>query len=156
MKRVAELFILVLCCGFNGAVGQNTSPSGGAIGTADRAELARLEGVWNLAHLQGDAEALERMWAEDLEVTVPRMRVWNKSELVAFVRSGQMKFSRYETSDLRIRTYGSTAIVSGRLQRRRTIGDREVNDDWRFTKIYLRSNNGWQVVAFHASESVKP
>lgn len=38
---------------------------------ADRAELSRLEETWNQAHLHGDAEALNRLWADDLEVAVP-------------------------------------------------------------------------------------
>jgi len=146
--------LVLLVGGF--AAAQKVPPSRGPSEAADHEELARLEKVWNQAHLRGDAEALERLWADDLEVAVPQMPVWNKAELVAFVRSGRMKFSRYETSDLHIRTYGSTAVVTGRLQRKRAIGDREVDDDWRFTKVYVRARDGWRVVSFHAAEAAKP
>ena len=30
---------------------------------------------------------------------------------------------------------------------------REIQDDWRFTKVYVRGSDKWQVVAWHASES---
>jgi hypothetical protein len=116
MKRLVGEIILIVCGSLAAAIAQNLPPSRELSETAKRAELARLEDVWNQAHLRGDAEMLERISADDLGVAVPEMPVWNKAELVAFVRSGRMKFSRYETSDLHIRTYGS-AVVTGPLQR---------------------------------------
>ena len=156
MTRFAGKLIVLVCICCAVATAQQMPVRQGPSETADHKELTRLEDVWNQAHLHGDAEALERIWADDLQVAVPQMPVWNKMTLVAFVRSGQMKFSRYETSDLHIRTYGATAVVTGRLQRKRVMGDREVSDDWRFTKVYIRGGDGWRVVAFHASESAKP
>lgn len=119
----------------------------------DTAELSRLETVWNNAHLQGDADALEKLWADDLIVTVPKMPVMAKEGAVAFARSGHMKFLRYETSDLHIRVYGDAAVVTGRLLRTRSVNGKEMSDDWRFIKVYIRRARRWQVVAWQASES---
>jgi ketosteroid isomerase-like protein len=124
--------------------------------TADRDELQRLERVWNAAHIRGDSETLSRLWADDLEVAVPKMPVMKKEELIKFVDSGRMQFQRYETSDLNFRIYGQGAVVTGRLQRKREIDGRAVEDDWRFTKVYQRTADGWRVVSFHASESPAP
>jgi hypothetical protein len=62
-----------------------------------------------------------------------------------------MKFERYETSDIRVRPYGDAAVVTGRLLRSRTVNGQKVDDDWRFTKTYIRQGGTWKVVAFHAS-----
>ena len=80
----------------------------------------------------------------------------SKSDVLGFTRSGRMKFQRYQTSDFKLRVYGDAAVVSGRLQRMRTLNDKTVNDDWRFTKFYIRREGRWQVVAFHASEAAQP
>jgi hypothetical protein len=114
-----------------------------------------LEHVWNAAHIRGDSETLSQLWADDLEVAVPKMPVMKKEELVKFVDSGRMKFQRYETSDLNFRIYGQSAVVTGRLQRKREVNGRAVEDDWRFTKVYERAA-GWRVVSFHASEAPAP
>ena len=119
-------------------------------------ELARLETIWNEAHRTGDAVALERLWADDLEVTVPRMPVISRSEAVAIVQSGRMHFERYETSDVKFRIYGDAAVVTGRLQRRRSMNGKQVDDDWRFTKVYVRQSGQWRVVSFHASDEAQP
>lgn len=122
----------------------------------DKQDLGKLEKVWNEAHEHGDADALQRLWAEDLEVAVPRMPVMIKTDAVAFARSGRMKFLRYATSDINVRVYGDAAVVTGRLQRTRTLNGQEVSDDWRFTKVYTRQEHTWRVVSFHASEAAKP
>lgn len=121
--------------------------------TQDERELARLETVWNEAHEHGDADALDRLWADDLQVAVPKMTVMSKAEALRFARSGKMKFERYRTSDLTIRVYGDAAVVAGRMQRTRTLNGRQIDDDWRFTKVSVRRAGRWRVVAFHASEA---
>lgn len=118
----------------------------------DTQELQRLETVWNEAHVNGDAASLEKLWADDLEVAVPHMPVLTRADVTKFARSGRMKFKVYRSSDLHIRVYDSAAVVSGRLQRIRTLGDKEVSDDWQFTKVYVRKDPQWRVVSFHASE----
>ena len=122
----------------------------------DKRELERLETVWNEAHEHGDADALNALWADDLEVAVPKMPVMSKTDVLKFARSGRMKFLRYRTSDIRVRVYDNAAVVSGRLQRTRAINGQETSDDWRFTKTYVRQGRDWRVVAFHASEAAQP
>jgi ketosteroid isomerase-like protein len=117
----------------------------------DLKELARLESVWNESHLRSDAAALDQLWADDLVVTVPDMPLMDKNEALQFVRSGRMKFKRYQTSDLRTRVYGDTAVVTGQLARERESASKEFEDDWRFTKVYVRRKGRWQVVAWHGS-----
>ena len=117
------------------------------------AEFSRLEEVWNQAHLKGDADTLDRLWSDDIVVLVPRMPPFDKAAALSVFRSGRMKFARYATADVAVRRYEGSVVVTGRLQRSRTMGERAVDDDWRFTKVYVRGLKGWQVVTFHASET---
>lgn len=118
---------------------------------ADLQELSRLEAVWNNAHVKGDADALDKLWANDLVVTVASMPVMNKADSLAMVRSGRMPFLTYETSDLRVQPLGSAALVTGRVRRVRSMNGKAVTDDWRFTKVYAMNQGRWQVIAWHAS-----
>lgn len=148
MKAPSIIAILVLTIPLS-SLGQSTR-------NADVKELERLETVWNEAHERGDSDALEALWADDLEVAVPKMPVMTKAEVLSFARSGRMKFLRYATSEVRVRVYGDAAVVTGRLERTRTLNGKEVSDDWRFTKTYVRQTGKWRVVSFHASEAAKP
>ena len=122
-------------------------------GDQAKTELLALEKTWNEAHLRGDADALERLWAEDLVVTVPHMPSMSRDDALSIWRSGRMRFDRYETSDVDVALHGESAIVTGRLVRSRTRDGKAVIDDYRFTKTYMRTATGWKVVTFHASES---
>ncbi len=83
------------------------------------------------------------------------MQVLTKAGAIRILGSGKVRFKRYETSDIRIRVYDNAAVVTGRLQRTREAQGREMNDDWRFTKVYIRRNGRWQVVAWHASTNAQ-
>ena len=122
---------------------------------ADIQQIQRLEQVWNQAHENGDADALDKLWADDLEVDVPRMAVMSKADALSLARSGRMKFLHYVTSDLRIRVYGDTAVVTGRLQRTRSMNGKKISDDWKFTRVYVKQTEHWRVVSFHASEAAQ-
>ena len=119
----------------------------------DLKELYRLEEVWNTAHVKGDEDALDKLWANELIVTIAAMPVMKKADALAMVKSNRMPFTRYETSELNVKRFGESALVTGRLQRERSMNGKQMSDDWRFTKVYVLSQGRWQVIAWHASPS---
>ena len=127
------------------------------------AELASLEAAWNKAHLGGDAAALDRLWADDVVIFVPRMRPMNKAEAMATFKDGSTTFTRFETSDVHPRVTGDLAVVTGRLQRTRNVGPSTslrpaggpVSEEWRFRKVYRRDASGWRVICYHGWEPPK-
>jgi len=52
--------------------------------------------------------------------------------------------------------HGAAAVVTGRLQRVRSVNDKQVDDDWRFVKVYARQDGRWRVVLFQAFEAARP
>jgi ketosteroid isomerase-like protein len=119
-------------------------------------QILLLETVWNEAHLHGDVDALDRLWAPDISVIVPEMQPFTKEQLLKMWRSMQVIFTSYATSNLRVHCDGSTAVVTGRLQRRRDFGGRTRSEDWLFTKTYAQVAGQWKVVAYHASATPAP
>jgi ketosteroid isomerase-like protein len=152
MKLLSAVLSMVISV----ALAIPTTSSARTTHDADVHELERLETVWNEAHEHGDADALEKLWADDMEVAVPRMPVLTKADALKFARSGGMKFLSYRTSEIRVRVYDNAAVVTGRLQRTRSMNGHEISDDWRFTKTYIRDAGQWRVVSFHASEAAQP
>jgi hypothetical protein len=123
----------------------------GSRDAADLKELYRLEAVWNDAHVKGNADALDALWANDLIVTVAAMPIMNKADALAMVRSNRMPFAKYETSELTVKQFENSALVTGRLVRERAMNGKTIADNWRFTKVYVRSDGRWRVDAWHAS-----
>ena len=119
-------------------------------------ELKALEARWNDAHVKGDTIELLRQWADDITFVVPEMRKFSKEDVMAFWRSGRARLMRHETSDVTYRTYDDAAVVEGRLHRQRNFNGQVIDDDWRFTKTYVRRDGRWLVVSYHASIVPRP
>jgi len=120
---------------------------------SDEQTLLDLEPVWNEAHVHGDVRVLENLWADDIVIIVPRMEPINKEDALAVLRAGPFKFESYESSSATARIQSDVGIVTGRLTRVRRIGERRIQDKWRFTKVYVRNGASWRVVSFHASDA---
>lgn len=112
-----------------------------------------LESRWNDAHLRGDVEALAELWADDLVIIVPRMQPMDKGSSLGFWRKVPVKFTRYDSSDVKANVLGATAVITGTLFRARDFGGRIAAETWQFTKVYAQRDGKWRVVAFHASEA---
>ena len=117
----------------------------------DVKELYRLEGVWNDAHVKGDADTLDKLWANDLILTIAAMPAMKKADALAMVRSNRMPFTKYDTSDLNVKRFADAALVTGRLHRERSMNGKNVTDEWRFTKVYEMDQGQWRVIHWHAS-----
>lgn len=148
MIAFSTAFALVLLAGTG-------APPPPPLQAADSVELARLEAVWNDAHVRGDTVALAGLWSDDLVLTVPEMPVMGKADVLRFWRSGRSRITAFDTSDLRVRVYGDAAVVTGRLRRERNFNGRLLADDWRFTKTYVRRQGRWVVVAYQASVAAR-
>jgi hypothetical protein len=79
------------------------------------------------------------------------MPVMDKTQSLTMVRSNRMPFLRYETSELNVRRYGNSSVVTGKLLRERSMNGKTIIDNWRFTKTYIMNEGRWRVVAWHAS-----
>src|SRR5215831_14990807 len=108
MKFLSSAIVSSLIVTFVVAVTATLSSQ--ASGSGDNQELERLEKVWNEAHEHGDADALDALWADDMEVAVPKMPVMSKADVLKFARSGRMKFLRYQTSDIHVHVYDNAAV----------------------------------------------
>lgn len=129
---------------------------GPAHAESDGDAIERLETEWNQAHLAGNTDALQALWADDLTILVPRMDPMSKQEALAFWARVPVKFSRYESSILTTRLLGATAVTTGRVVRARNFGGKAMEDTWLFTKVYAKQGGVWRVVAYHASEPPAP
>ena len=117
-----------------------------------KTEIDRLERAWTEAYLRGDTARLGALLADDVLFVLPDSPPTGKTEAVSTLRSDGVRFIRYDTREIDIHEFGDTVVVYGHAQRTRVVAENRVQDNWRFTKVYVRRDGRWRVVAFHASE----
>lgn len=115
----------------------------------------KLERIWNRAHLESDTAALDALWADDIVIVVPGMKPLGKAEALKVWKAVPVKFTQYDSVVVSARVEGTAAVVTGRISRARSFGDRAATDAWYFTKMYRLSDSSWRVIAFHASDAAE-
>jgi ketosteroid isomerase-like protein len=118
-------------------------------GTKD--EILELEKERNRAIISGDAVALERMTSDDYTFITLRGELRTKAEIVQGFKSGSFHYDSREISDLNVRVYGNTAIVTGRSIQKGKENGKDYSGDYRFTRVYVKQDGRWQTVALQTT-----
>jgi ketosteroid isomerase-like protein len=117
----------------------------------EAAAIRHLEEQWDLANLKGDANALEKILADNFILTGEDGKVHPKAEVLAELKSRNIRYQSAKTEELQIILHGEAAVASGRwhgvyVNRGKTIDLLE-----RFTNFYVRQEGQWRCVASHGS-----
>ncbi|HEX6183253.1 MAG TPA: nuclear transport factor 2 family protein [Pyrinomonadaceae bacterium] len=122
-------------------------------------EVRRLERQWLDAYEQNDAEAMERIVADDFTITFPNGAMQTKPQLMAMIkaprRAGQPRM-KFHTEGVQSRAYGDTVILIGRVVSEYERDGKTVKEQSRYTDTYVRRGGRWQVVASHLSNVEEP
>lgn len=118
---------------------------------ASEQEIRALEEERNRAILKGDAAALERMTADDYSFITLRGELRTKSEIVKGFQSGSFKYDSRTISELNVRVYGDTAIVTGRSTQKGSENGKDYSGDYRWTRVYVKQTGRWVTVALQTT-----
>ena len=140
---VLAVYVLLPCGLVSGQNVISASPS--------EQEIRTLEDERNRAILKGDAAALERMTADDYTFITLRGELRTKSEIVKGFQSGSFKYDSRTISDLNVRVYGDTAIVTGRSTQKGSENGKDYSGDYRFTRVYVKQKGRWITVALQTT-----
>jgi ketosteroid isomerase-like protein len=119
--------------------------------SSSQAQIVEVEDQLRTAMLNSDVAALNELLAPDLIFTNHLGRLQGKDDDLAAYRSGVLKVVSLEPSELHVRALGDAAVVSVRMQLSGSYEGAPVNGDFRFTRVWARSQQErWQIVAAHA------
>ena len=122
-------------------------------------EVRRLERQWLDAYEQNDAEAMERIVADDFTITFPNGAMQTKPQLMSMIKSprrADQPRMKFHTDGVQSRAYGDTVILIGRVISEYERDGKTVKEQSRYTDTYVRRDGRWQVVASHLSNVEQP
>ncbi len=122
-------------------------------GSEDAAKqtILQLEEERNRAIVNGDAAALERMTSDDYTFITLHGELRTKAEIVKGFRSGSFHYDNRRISDLNVRVYGESAVVTGRSVQSGRENGKDYSGDYRFTRVYVKRNGNWRTVALQTT-----
>ena len=101
--------------------------------------------------MKGDSAALGAILADTFISTSTEGKVRAKAELLAEMKSGDIKYQNAKVDDMKVYLYGDTGIVSGRWKGKFVQKGKTVDTVERFTDTFIRQNGQWRCVASQAS-----
>lgn len=103
------------------------------------------------AMLSSNVEALDALLADDLLFTDHTGRVVDKATDLEAHRSGIINIDALKPSEQLIRDYGNVVYVSVLLSISGTFAGQPACGNFRFSRIWKRTAQSWQVVAGHST-----
>jgi len=114
-------------------------------------EILDLERQAKEAALRRDAAFSEKTLAEDYVAISPLGQVINKADTIAARKTSQLRYESIDISEMVVRLYGNTAVVTARADvKGRELGE-EFSGPYRFTRIWVRRNGRWVTVSYQAT-----
>jgi len=121
--------------------------------TDHEAEVLGVAREWMDAYRHNDVAALDRILADDYKLTDSLGRTSTKADDLATARSGLVHLDVYDTTDLHVRVWGDTAVVTGHSVIRGASPRGRFVHDFNFTDTLARIDGSWRAVAAHVSRS---
>src|ERR1043166_6481269 len=106
------------------------------------------------AQVHADAVALDRIYASDFIGIGPSGRVRTKPQVLSDFTSGDLRFQSITTEEVQVRVYGNTAVETGRSTMNGQDRGKAVPRDNRFTRVWVKQQGHWRLVANHYSTLV--
>ncbi len=144
--RTISLFtVLLLCLAIHSAAQE----SAGAV------QVRRLEEKWATAYKERQIDLLSSLLNEDFVITVEDGNTYSKQGYITHSADPSVHVDVAELSDLRIRMRGNLAVVTGAYHERGESNHKPYEYHDRFTDVWVKVENSWQVIASHYSVPLK-
>jgi len=103
------------------------------------------------ATLKGDSSYFDKNAAEDYTRVGIDGKLLTKGEWVSAFKNGDVKIQSIETSNVKVRDYGNTAIATYTADVKGAQNGRDISGKHQVTRVFVKRGGKWQEVAFHST-----
>ena len=129
---------------------------GSAWAQSDEEQVKKLETDRAAAAVKGDVAILEKQTADDYTFINLYGQMSEKSQMEHNFKTGRTKLNADEVSDMKVRVYGNTAVITGQADVAGTMAGKDTKAQVMFTRVYVKKGGQWQSVAFQQTRVSKP
>ena len=119
---------------------------------SDEQALRKLDREHAIATYMADAKWFSEHLADDYVLLAADGTQQTKAQVIEALGKPGRAIEAYETSDVQIRPYGSTAIITGRMIQKSTADGERVIAELRYSDVWIKTEEGW----FNVSGQISP
>ncbi len=114
-------------------------------------EVVEMERLSKEASLHRDADFSQHTLAEDYVAITPLGQVTTKQDTIHARKSGQLRYQTIDVTDMVVRVYGDTAVVTARADVKGHQLGEDFSGPYRYTRVWVRRAGHWQAVSYQAT-----
>jgi uncharacterized protein (TIGR02246 family) len=144
MKRL--LIVAMLVAASSLVFNQTTRSSANQKGNDEQAVRQLLNDI-SAALSRNDADALDRIYADDYTLVNEYGVLGTKAPRIAAIKSGELKYESVSFDEVNVRMYGNTAVANYRVTSKGLSKGQAIGGQFRATSTYVNTKGRWQLVA---------
>lgn len=114
-------------------------------------KIEALEMQWRDALVNNNVRLMDHLLADDYLGVSANGTVETKSEEIAQSRAGTLRIQSLNLSDIKVRVFGNTAVVTSRAELTGMNGQSDISGNYRYTRVYNKRFGQWKIISFEAS-----
>ncbi len=114
-------------------------------------QIIEMEHQAREASLRRDVDFSQRTLADDYVAITPLGQVTTKQDTVSARKSGQLKYDNINVTDMVVRVYGDTAVVTARADVKGHQLGEDFSGPYRYTRVWVRRTGHWLAVSYQAT-----
>jgi ketosteroid isomerase-like protein len=127
-----------------------------AAGSADKDVLAAMD-VWKQATMKKDQALFEKVYHPDLSYGHSSGLVETKAQAIEHVLSNAVVYEGIDLTDSKVRVFGNTALLTGKMEMRQRATSGNVNVvNLVYLTVWLKSGRSWQMLGRQATRPTPP
>lgn len=111
-------------------------------------QIVDLERQSKEASLHRDVDFCQRTLADDYVGITPLGQVSTKQDVLSARRSGQLRYETIDISEMVVRVYGDTAVVTARAEVKGHQLGEDFSGPYRYTRVWIRRAGRWETVSY--------
>jgi hypothetical protein len=118
--------------------------------------LIQMEHDWSRADTEKDAATLDRILADDWIGIDFEGTVLTKPQALRDIDSGSASLESTVLSDMKVRIYGNTAVVTGADTEKSEYHGKDSSGKYLWTDVFVFRNGRWQAVSSQSTKLAAP
>jgi len=114
-------------------------------------EIVDMERQAKEASLKRDVDFPQHALAEDYVAISPLGQVTTKKDALSARKTRQLRYDTIDVSDMVVRLYGDTAIVTARADVKGQQLGEDFSGPYRYTRVWVKRSGHWQAVSYQAT-----
>lgn len=107
------------------------------------------------AAIEVDTETFESMTSEDYIFISSMGQIMDKKSHLASLTSGDIDYKSLISEDVKVRTYGDTAILTARIIGEGTNAGRSISGTHLITRVFVKRGGRWMIVSAQATRTAQ-